>query len=280
MATDNLQMRFTREMFTPNGLREISSTSDVDAALGNLLLSVFDGLQVSDPRTSAKGFKQFLTRSGRDKLKLGAFDDVETLLQAVRSADGGRRDDQSTSYSNVNRDALPIINLGRFPGFQLHDNSLAVDIYDAGYLANASGEKIALLSLVPVEISYSIMVLSSEKEALSTMIGVISTWLRQFALQGGNNFTAQTQLVGSNLMLQCMFRDAKAVLVNDLTPSLTTDRIFAASIPVTVIAPLYTAWLGTPSTGKIEVYREGVNYSAAAPRVPLTDKQQIFGEVV
>ncbi|PLR29072.1 hypothetical protein CYR55_23105, partial [Chimaeribacter californicus] len=109
MASNNaLMMRFTREMFAPNGKRELSSTSDVDTGLANTLLGVLDGLTVSDARKSALPLKQFLVRSARDKLKFGDFDDVEALLRAMRAANGGRRDDGNSTLKDINRDALPV----------------------------------------------------------------------------------------------------------------------------------------------------------------------------
>lgn len=277
--SNQLMMRFTREMFAPNGKREMSSTSDVDAALANAILSVFDGIEVNDNRSSAKPFRQFLQRSARDKLKIGAFDDVETFLLAMRSANGGRRDDESTSYSQINPDALPVINLGRTPGFQMHDNTHAVEDYNAGAMLDDNDEPVALLSLMPIEISYSIMMLANEKETLSMLVGTVAGWLRQYAAYGSTHFTAKSQLAGYPLELSCMFRDPKDVLINDLTPPLANNRVYAASVPVTVIAPLYTAWLGTKSTGSMEVYSNGVSYTSVAPVVVPAPAQQLY-EVV
>jgi len=278
-VSNELMMRFKREMFLPNGKREMSSTSDVDAGLANAILSVFEGLEISDARSSAKPFKQFLQRSARDKLKIGEFDDVEAFLRAMRSANGGRRDDESTSYSQINADALPVINLGRSPGFQMHDNTHATEEYNAGSLVNNSGEPVALVSLMPVEITYSIMMLANEKETLSMLVGAVAGWLRQYAAFGSTHFTAKSQLAGYALELSCMIRDPKDVLVNDLTLPLQSERVFAAAIPVTVVAPLYTAWLGAASSGSIEVSSNGVSYTSIAPAVAPAQAQQLY-EVV
>lgn len=278
--SNSLMMRFVREMFAPNGMREMSSTSDVDAALANALLSVLDGVQVSDTRPSAKPLKQFLTRSARDRLKIGEFDDIEAFLRAMRAANGGRRDDESTSYSQINRDALPVINLARSPGFQLHDNTIMTDDYNVGGINNPAGQTVALLSVMPVEISYSIMVLAAEKETLSALTGIITSWLRQFAAWGSTHFTAQTQVAGCDLTLECAIRDPKAVIVDDLTLPRAQERVYAASIPVTVIAPLFTAWLGEKTSTSFEVYSNGVAYTSVAPDVLPPVKPNPFGEVV
>lgn len=275
-----LMMRFAREMFAPNGMREMSSTSDVDAALANALLSVLDAVQVSDTRPSARPLTQFLKRSARDKLKMGEFDDVETFLRAMRAANGGRRDDESTSYSQINRDALPVINLARAPGFQVHDNTVMTDDYNVGGVANSAGKTVALLSVMPVEISYSIMVLAAEKETLSALTGIIASWLRQFAAWANTHFTAHTQVAGCELLLECAVRDPKAVMIDDLTLPRESSRVFASSIPVTVIAPLYTAWLGQQKSGSFEVYSNGVSYTTIAPAVLPPVKPNPFGEVV
>lgn len=277
--SSQLMMRFKREMFMPNGKREMSSTSDVDAGLANAILSIFDGLEISDTRPSAKPFRQFLQRSARDKLKIGAYDDVETFLRAMRSANGGRRDDVSTSYSKINADALPVINLGRSPGFQMHDNTHATEDYNAGTLLNSNDDPVALVSLMPIEISYSIMMLANEKETLSTLVGAVSGWLRQYAAFGSTHFTAKSQLAGNDLELDCMLRDPKDVLINDLTLPLEATRVYAAAIPVTVIAPLYTAWLGTKSSGNIEIFSNGVSYTSVAPGI-LPVQPQPLNEVV
>ncbi|PLR29064.1 hypothetical protein CYR55_23130, partial [Chimaeribacter californicus] len=164
-----------------------------------------------------------------------------------------RRDDGNSTLKDINRDALPVINLGRSPGFQMHDNTICTDEYNAGHITNAAGKVTALLSLTPVEITYSVMVLAAEKETLSALVGVLATWLRQFTNYGNSNFTAKSRITGCDLELDCLIRDPKGVFVNDLTLPLANNRVFAASIPITVIAPLYTAWLGAPATGKIEV---------------------------
>ncbi|HHA1396873.1 hypothetical protein [Enterobacter soli] len=277
---DELMMRFRREIFAPNGKREMTSTSDVDAGLANVILNVLNDVVVSDDRQSAKPLKQFLTRSPRDKLKIGQFDDVETFLRAMRTANGGRRDDENTSFSNVNADALPVLNLGRAPGFQLHDNSHATEDYNVGGITNADGKTVALLSLMPVEISYSIMVLANEKETLSALTGIIVGWLRQFAAWGATHFEAKSQVAGASVVLECSLRDVKAVMINDLSGQINDSRIYAATIPITVIAPLYTAWLGEQKTGVIDVINNGVTYTTTAPGIPSELPLNLFGEVV
>ncbi|QCR38750.1 hypothetical protein [Nissabacter sp. SGAir0207] len=279
MAQNELMMRFKREMFAPNGKRELSSTSDVDAGLANALLAVLDGLSVSDTRATARPLKRFLKRSARDKLKFGNYDDVEAFLRAVRAAGAGLRDEKPNSYGELNADALPIINLGRTPGFQMHDNTVVVDDFNAGYLTDDKGVPSALLTFNPVEIEYSIMVLANEKETLNALTGALLTWLRQFATYGNTNFTAQTRLAGCPLELECLLRDPRGSMVNDLTLPMANERIYAAAIPVTVIAPLFTAWLGTPSSGKIEIISDGVSYTTVAPIVPPAPAVQLV-EVV
>ena len=275
-----LQMRFTREMFAPNGMLEMSSTSDVDAALANAILGVLDSVQVSDQRQSAKPLKQFLTRSARDKLKIGAFNDVETFLRAVRSAKGGRRDDESTSFSEVNPAALPVLNLGRSPGFQPHDMTIMSAEYNAGALADSDGNTVALLSVMPVEISYTLMVLANEKETLSALTAIYAAWIYQFTAYGATHFTAESKLAGAPIQLECSIRDPKALIIEDLSGQLNNDRVYAAALPLTIIAPLFTAWLGTPSKGQFEVYNNGVAYTSVAPHIlpPLIPNP--YGEVV
>jgi hypothetical protein len=276
----NLMMRFVREMFAPNGMREMSSTSDVDAALSNAILAVLDGVQVSDQRQSAKPLAQFLKRSARDKLKIGAFNDIETFLRAMRSAKGGRRDDESTSFSDVNPEALPVLNLGRSPGFQPHDMTIMSAEYNAGALPDKHGNSIALLSVMPVEITYTLMVLANEKETLSALTAIYASWIYQYVAYGSTRFTASSQLAGSPIALECSFRDPKALIIEDLSGQLNNDRVYAAAIPITIVAPLYTAWLGTPQKTSFEVFNNGVAYTTAAPVILPPTFPNPYGEVV
>lgn len=88
---DILLMRFKQALLKPTGKRELSSTSDVDAGLGNTLLAALEDIELTDSRPWAKPLKEFLAREKSDQLKFGEFDDVEAFLRAYRAAGAGRR---------------------------------------------------------------------------------------------------------------------------------------------------------------------------------------------
>lgn len=248
---DKLLMRFKKAMLAPTGKRELSSTSDVDAGLGNALLSALEDIEVTDTRPWSKPLVEFLSRKKSDQLKFGEFDDVEAFLRAYRAAGAGRR--FNPNRPEVNTNSLPVLNLGRTPGFQLHDNTIVTDEYDAGYITDKDGKPTALLSHTPIEISYSLMVLANEKEVLNALTGIYASWFRQFSNFGNTNFIFQTVIAGAALQLNCLIRDPKAVIVDNLTLPLASNRVFASAISFTVIAPLYSAWKGTPLSQTIDV---------------------------
>lgn len=248
---EKLLMRFKRAALKPTGKRELSSTSDVDAGLGNKLLTVLEDIEVTDARPWAKPLKEFLSREKSDQLKFGDFDAVETFLRAYRAAGAGRRG--SSTKPEVNLNALPVLNLSRKPGFQLHDNSLVDDDYAAGYILGKDETPVAILSNTPVEISYSLMILANEKEVLNALTGIYASWFRQFTNYGNTSFTSQTTLANSTIPLGCLIRDPKGIIIDDLSLPLTTSRIFASALSFTVIAPLFSAWKGESAMATFDV---------------------------
>lgn len=252
---DILLMRFKRALLKPTGKRELSSTSDVDAGLGNTLLAALEDIELTDSRPWAKPLKEFLAREKSDQLKFGEFDDVEAFLRAYRAAGAGRR--LSANAPEMNTNSLPVLNLGRTPGFQLHDNTIVSDDYEAGYISGADGKPCALLSNTPIEISYSLMILANEKEVLNALTGVFASWFRQFTNYGNTSFSALTVLAGASIEMKCQIRDPKAAIVDNLSLPLATNRVFASAISFTVLAPLYSAWKGVPATGTIDVFAGG-----------------------
>lgn len=252
---DKLMMRFKRAALKPSGKREISSTSDVDAGLGNRLLQVLEDIEITDTRSWCKPLREFLGREKSDQLKFGDFDDVEAFLRAYRAAAAGRR--ASIKNPLINSNAMPVLNLCRKPGIQPHDNTLEVDNDDAGFITDENKKPIALLSSNPVEINYSLMVLAHEKEVLNALTSYYASWFRQFTNYGGTNFTAKSILAGAMIEVNCLIRDPKAVMIDDLSVAISENRIFASSLSFTVVAPVLTAWKGTPANVTVDVFAGG-----------------------
>ena len=252
---DKLMMRFIQAALKPTGKRELSSTSDVDAGLGNKLLQVLEDIELTDMRAWCKPLREFLSREKSDQLKFGDFDDVEAFLRAYRAAAAGRR--ASIKNPLVNQNAMPVLNLCRKPGIQLHDNSLVEDSDDAGYIFDENGTPVALISSNPVEINYSLMVLAHEKEVLNALTSYYAAWFRQFTNFGSTNFTTKTALAGAMVEVGCLIRDPKAVMIDDLSIAISENRIFASSLSFTVVAPVLTAWKGKPANVTLDVFAGG-----------------------
>lgn len=243
---------FKKRSLIPSGVKEFTPLDDIDSALAKSLNQAFDSLIVSEPSRYNKSFSEFLTRTARDRITLGSFPDVSAFLASFEDSRAGRKDTQAAKKQAVNKLALPIVNLSRSPAFSVYDGDISKDDYDAGELIE-DDKAIAVVSTMPVALSYSLWVVSEEKQSLGMVCMALAFWMRLYASHGKASFMTETRLGKTEIGIHCVLEAQKSISFSDLTAGTQDNRIFAAGLDLTVIADMPIASYVKEVAGRIQV---------------------------
>ena len=234
------------------GKQEFCPIDCIDSALADALNEAFDSLVVSKKNRTNRSFCEFLARSPRDRITIGNFPDVSAWLAAFEASSSGRKD--SEHKKGTNKLAMPLINLARPADFSVYDGEISKDIYDAGQIESDEGIT-AIITTMPISLDYKVWVASDERESLGMVITALSFWLRLYVSQGQASFSAISELAEAEIEINCVFEGQKSIAFQDITTGTEADRIFAASLDLTVIADL-------PIASYVKQKRTKINVSA------------------
>lgn len=256
---------FKKRSLIPSGVQEFTPLDDIDAAFAQAINQAFDPLVVSEPSRYNKSFAEFLSRTPRDRITLGSFADINAFLASFRDSRAGRQDTHASHPQAVNKLALPIVNLSRSPAFSVYEGEISKDDYDAGELIE-DDKTIAVVSTMPVSLSYSLWVVSEEKQTLGMVCMALAFWLRLYASHGKASFMTETRLGSTEIGIHCILEAQKSVMFSDLTAGTAEDRLFAAGLDLTVIADMPIASYVKEVPGRIQV-SAGVSSNSGWPGV-------------
>lgn len=230
----------TREWVTTRtGKVESTGFTAADAAVAKALNDVFSSAVITKPREHEQRYSSFLARKPEDRVFVGKFDDVMDFLRAVRQAGAGRRSVKASDMPDLNRDALPLINLSR--GFDItYDNNDQEIDRNLGQFTDASqGDMpLAQIEATQASLNYSITLIASDKDTLSLMCNTLAA---NFRSRLTTNFTAQEKLVHWPVEINCSIQDAKTIMFSDMSPPFTQDRIYACQASLIVMVDVLTA---------------------------------------
>ena len=230
----------TREWVTTRtGKVESTGFTAADAAVAKALNDVFSSAVMTDPRQHEQRYSSFLARKPEDRVFVGKFDDVMDFLRAVRQAGAGRRSVKASDMPDLNRDALPLINLSRGFDITYDNNDQEIDRNLGQFTDESQGNMpLADLEATQASLNYSITLIASDKDTLSLMCNTLAA---NFRSRLTTNFTAQEKLVHWPVEINCSIQDAKTIMFSDMSPPFTQDRIYACQASLIVMVDVLTA---------------------------------------
>lgn len=252
MQNEMVLARFKQLQLTPTGKREISSLSEVDNGFVSNLLSAINELHFQNPRRQDLAMVEYLKRSDKDKHSIGHYQDVKALLNALASSNHGLQDKQKSAP--VNRQALPLLNIGREISYSFYVGEMERDELDYGELfEEEDGPIIAIVSKVPVQLTYKVWALAADLETLGHMTGAIGTWMRLWQSQGATSYECTTSLCGMPIAIDNVIDAPKEVTWTDISPDAATERVYAAEILITVVSAQLVAHMVEATAVRHEV---------------------------
>lgn len=250
-ANDLLLSRLKELKLTPTGEYEVSGFVSIDNAVATYLSRIFDDARVNTLSVENKAFNRFVESPPADRVVVGKFDSVVEFLQAWRRGNANRR--SKIDIPGYNREALPVINVSRtfdvvYSGSE-HKRDTAHRV-GADIIYGAKDRPMAVLDRTQAALSYTVSVLSAEKETLSLILNTMTLHLR-FAAH--YSFPVTVNIANADIDLDCTFTDSKDLIWSDSSAPVSTERLFAAMITLTVNTDVVRALAVNPSTETVEV---------------------------
>ncbi len=229
----------TREWTTERtGKFESTGWAEVDRAVAAKVNEIFSNAVIAHPNQEQARYASFLARAPQDRVFVGNFDSIVEFLGAVRRAAAGRR--SIPKNLEINRDALPLINISRTFDVSYDSNDYQRDRRELGELLGEDGKTpIAEVEATQATLTYSVTLIAAEKGTLSLMCNTLASAMR---FMPSTSFKAASKLVNARVELDCCFQDAKGIGYGDISAPMQENRLFAAQASVTVLADVFTAF--------------------------------------
>lgn len=232
----------TREWVTTrSGQTQSTGFTAADAAVATALNDVYSSAVVMEPRDHEKRYAAFLARKPEDRVFVGKFDDVLEFLRAVRGAGAGRRGVTAEEMPNLNRDALPLINLSRGFDITYDNNDQEIDRKKYGTITDPeqADKPLAEVETTQASLNYTITLIAADKDTLSLMCNTLAA---NFRSRLTTNFTAPEILVRWPVELNCSIQDAKTIMFSDISPPFSQQRIYACQASMIVMVDVLSAY--------------------------------------
>jgi len=231
----------TREWVTTRtGQTQSTGFIAADAAVAKALNDVFSSAIMMAPRPHEKRYAAFLARKPEDRVFVGKFDDVLEFLRALREAGAGRHSVKQEDMPNLNRDALPVINLSRGFDITYDNNDHEIDRRNYADVTDPAhdDEPLAEIEAAQASLNYTITLIAGDKDTLSLMCNTLAA---NFRSRLSTRFTAHDTLVHWPVELNCSIQDAKSIMFSDMSPPFSQERIYACQTSMIVMVDVLTA---------------------------------------
>lgn len=220
------------------GKQQTTGFDAVDDALASLISKAFDNVLLVEPRPVEKRFQSFLSRPAAERIYVGRFDSVIECLKAIRRANAGQG--RKPDDLQLNRDALPLINISRSMDINYDNTDQQVDRRIGSSFSDPDdGRPLASLEFMQAIITYDVTIMATDKDTLGLMCNSLGASIR---LLMSTQFEANTKLVRVPVPLICSLQDAKEIGFSDVSAPLAEERIYAAQAPISVLADVITAF--------------------------------------
>ncbi|WCH25155.1 hypothetical protein [Aeromonas salmonicida] len=219
---------------TPLEEREVSTMDGVDRGFGNLLVAALRGATVSRTGPAYNDVRAFLARPPAQQIIKSPYSDPRSFMKALRAAGRGRLEDTKLGEA-INKQALPIIMFQRDLAHSLYEGDRYAPKRRWDEIAFSDGSS-ANVSQHHLTMSYRIAILSWDLESLDLLSSLMGAYFRHHARQFGYQIHLYHTPINA-------FGDVvtNALLWDDASPGIETDRLMALSCTVEVIAEAFEA---------------------------------------
>lgn len=221
--------RLKEVQLVPTGEYEVSGFHEIDAAVASYMSHIFDQARINTLSAENKAFNRFIEAPPSRRVVVGKFDSLVEFLQMLRRSRGRPKSPQ------VSTDELPVINVSRSfdvvysTSDQKRDSSAGrgLDIIEDPQ----TGTPFAALDRSQAALTYTVAALAFEKETLALMLNAVSMHLK---FEVHQSFSVNVTVARTSVDLDCTFTDSRDLIWSDMSAPISTDRLYAASITLTV----------------------------------------------
>lgn len=250
---EHLIASLTEQYLQPTGEFEVSGFHDVDNAFASYISRTFDMARINQVTTENKAFNRFIESPPASRVVVGKFDSLVEFLQMLRRSRGRPKAPQ------VSTDELPVINISRSFDvvYSTSDNKrdtraeLKLDILKSV----KTRQPFAALDRSQAALSFTVTAMAFEKETLSLMLNSLTMFFR-FGLH--QSYSVPVQLANTPVDLDCTFTDARDLIWSDMSAPLATDRLFAASVTLTLNTDVVRAIAVEPITQRTQLVQSSI----------------------
>jgi len=224
---------------TPTGLRETTGLQSHDAGVGRWLISIFQGMTVTDS-VNNKSMASFFKRPPAEQIYMSGEDEPAEFLNRLRASKQGRQgaDLPPEQSARLIRDAMPLVYFKRAVGVRFDDSGVTVKATNASQIIDSNDNAIANVNHSYLTLTYTVNFLAWDLESLSRLQTAFSTHL----LHGKqHHFDVNTMLLGEQIPLSGTIMFPSAISFDDSSITQHEGRILCASCEVEVIGEVLEA---------------------------------------
>lgn len=252
---ESIMLKFRQLLVEPTGLYETTGFHDVDIAFGNFITNIVDRARLCEPNDINKAFAQYTDRKPEEKVIVGKFDDVASLLRHIHTAQAGRVTQQHDPHRNS--DQLPIVNISRT--FQVSigntDRAIQTRNHEHREIYDGKGQRpeniVAICASQPATLTYDLFVIGADKESTSLLSNALGMQLVELVNTG---FVAKTRLATASFKLDCALDGVKGFMYSDASSSGEQDRYYVASTQISVVTEVITAYNSRAINSVVRVF--------------------------
>lgn len=219
---------------TPIEEREVSTLDGVDRGFGNMLVAALRGVTVSRQGAAYDDVRAFLARSPAEQIIKSPYSDPRAFMKALRAAGRGRLAETKLGEA-INKQALPIMMFQRDLAHSVYEGDRAAPVRNWDELTFDDGST-AVIHLHHLTMSYRIAILSWDLESLDLLSSLLGAYFHNHARKFGYRVHLYHTPIDAGADVV-----TRALMWEDVSPGIETDRLMALSCTVEVIAEAFEA---------------------------------------
>ncbi|UTM60425.1 hypothetical protein L4174_023870 (plasmid) [Photobacterium sp. CCB-ST2H9] len=240
MSEHHELLSFNELQIEPSGPVEHTDFTDINRAVATFAGGVLNALVITDTeRKENQEFARFANKSIREKLFLGRFEDAQSFIQEVaakRKSIPGKGEKEPDI-----RSLLPACHIYRETEFSFTEGDDYQDLTGFGELSGDSGNVFASINKSFVKLTYTLVVLSWNRETADRIALGFSMWLRHTKKGRKHVFSAQTKIASASIRSTIEVNTPRNISPLSEVVDINKQRVFGYRISFDVIAEVYEA---------------------------------------
>lgn len=214
--------------------REVSTLDGVDLGFGNMLVAALRGVTVSRPGAAYDDVRAFLARPPAEQIIKSPYSDPRAFMKALRSAGRGRLEETKLGQA-INKQALPIMMFQRDLAHSVYQGDRAAPVRNWNELGFDDGSA-ATIHQHHLTMSYRVVVLGWDLESLDLLTSLLGAYFHNHARKFGYRVHLYHTPIDAGADVV-----TRALMWEDASPGIETDRLMALACTVEVIAEAFEA---------------------------------------